>query len=86
MNGVAFLNASKMTSVTSVADEVHGGMLEVRDFKKRAKEGEMGEGMHHYYDRSAAPCTWDAVCISMELISIWNLALIHSRIQMTDYA
>lgn len=57
MNGVAFLNASKMTSVTSVADEVHGGMLEVRDFKKRAKEGEMGEGMHHYYDRSAAPCT-----------------------------
>lgn len=57
MNGVAFLNVSKMTSVTSVADEVHGGMLEVRDFKKRAKEGELGEGMHHYYDRFAAPCT-----------------------------
>lgn len=57
MNGVAFLNVSKMTSVTSVADEVHGGMLEVRDFKKRAKEGEMGERMHHYYDRSVAPCT-----------------------------
>lgn len=31
-----------------IADGVQGGMLEVRDFKKRAKEGEMGKAMHRY--------------------------------------
>lgn len=40
-----------MSHDPTVADGVQGGMLEVRDFKKRAKEGEMGKAMHHYYDR-----------------------------------
>lgn len=64
-------------------------MLEVRDFKKRAKEGEMGRVIHRYYDRCAAPCTWDTVCMSI----VWTCVLrcylkscphALSRIQMTD--
>lgn len=41
----------------SVIDGVKGGKLEVRDIKKRAKEGKMAKAMHRYNDRSAAPCT-----------------------------
>lgn len=40
-----------------VIDGVQGGKLEVRDIKKRAKEGKMAKAMHRYNDRSAAPCT-----------------------------